>query len=478
MADTLPKRDSMDATVPDLSSKLASTQLEAVGKKSPPPSFTSLPLSIRKSIYAHLLDTELVNLTLPNVSYTHSLTKDGMLHFRASRLPFPITTSLFYLNKQISREALHYFYSKNLFIRLEVYTQDARHAKSMLEDSGLLFSAASPETVAKSTGHAMDLTIVEKNSSQKRSCVLFPAQYLPRLINFLEQASKTTATWASSRALFINVLNTYDFGVAKLQGDLLELFRLLTNFGAVTIDSKGLLPGYAERLQENMMAASFEASDFLDTVTAMADRAEEAQKAGDGKLAAQHARSGIIALTYGFLTRAELLHSQPEEFVRKIQRLRWRLELCVGKSLAVLHESVTKSKDWLTSSKFPHEKRQEVAEDILAAETAVSQALSLTTDSPSPNSNPWFQSLPAELIPPNKADWFSDEERGESWYWCGIVHIVLGEDLFAAGDLERACGLCPDGKGYNEAFDLARESINWTARPGTRLERAIRLVRG
>jgi hypothetical protein len=443
---------------------------------------TSLPTSIRNKIYSYLLDTELVNVGRPNVSYTHNINSSGILQPSASRPPFPVCTSLFYTNKQLSSEALTYFYSKNLFILFSIYTSDARHAKTLLADSGLLYAAPPLSLLESTKQHAVDLSLTEKSSAQKRAAVIFPAQYLPRLINFLDQASQATKSWAPSHALFIEVRNTYDYQLAKLQGDLLELFRLLSNLGKVEIDSKNLLPGYAEGLQASMMASEFTAPAFLETATQMVDAADAAREKRDWALGHQHAQSCIIALTYAYLTRPELLHSQPEAFTRDIQRLRWSCELGTGKALFKQHQAATSSgADWLMSdsgdSSLSVEKRKQLANDMLLAETATSAALSLATDSPNPASNPWVQSLPRELIPPNKAEWFTDEERGLTWYACGIVHTALGEPLFAAGDLERACELKPDGKNFPEAFERARESIDWTVKPGTGLRRAAKLAK-
>ncbi|KAF2185260.1 hypothetical protein K469DRAFT_165480 [Zopfia rhizophila CBS 207.26] len=473
---TVSKRDSMDATLDEVQNKMKDAKLDQ-SKPTGKPSLATLPPSIRNNIYKHLLDTEFVNVGKPNVSYTHSI-KDNVLQFKASRPPFPVNTAIFHVNRQISAEAIQYFYSQNLFVRLSLYTSNARHAKTMLEDSGVLFSVASPETVEKSKSHAMDLSIVEKNSSQKRATVLFPAQYLPRLINFLDQAGNATKKWGPSHSIFINVLNTYNFPIARLQGDLLELFRLLTNIGNVEVDSKNLLPGYAESLQQSMTVASFDPQAWLTAVTEIADSADAAREARNWEIGNQHGQSAIIALTYAYLTRAEPLHSQPEDFSKSVQRLRWRCELGIGKAMFKQHQKATESKDWLTDPKVPLEERKAIARDMLLAETSTSQALSLATDSPNPSSNPWFQTLPAETIPPNKATWFTDEERGITWYACGIVHMVLGEYLFAAGDLERAVGLRPEGKNFEDAFAKAREGIDWKVRPGTGLRRAARLARG
>jgi hypothetical protein len=478
------KRDSMDAAA-DVASKLHSTHLHSstapLSSKKQPLGLTTLPASVRNKIYAHLLDTELVNAGQPNVSYTHTI-KNSTLHFAASRAPFPVETALFYVNKQISEEARHFFYSKNLFVRFEVYSGDARHAKTMLEDSGVLFSVAGPDAVERCTMHAMDLTVVEKGSAVKRTSVLFPAQYLPRLVNFMEQASKASGAWAPAHALAFSVVNMYGLEKARVQGDLLELFRLLSNVGKVEVEGTELLAGYADALQRSMMAAAFEADAWLNAVNDMTDRAEQALKKQDYEIAAQQCQTATISMTYAYLTRAETLHSQPEAFNKDIQRLRWRTELALATALHSKHASAISSSR-STSASNPTAAQKQMAADLLAAETAASHALSLSTDSPSPTSNPWFRSLPPELIPPNKPDWFTDGERGMSWYVLGLTHIALGEYLFAAGDLERAVGLLGnsgDGQGMKEAegaFARAREEINWDVRPGVGLRKAAWIAR-
>jgi hypothetical protein len=513
MAATM-KRDSMDATVEGLETKLKSASLSQPPNKRPL-GFTDLPPSVRNNIYKFTLDTELVNVGKSNVSYTHTLSKDGILDFKASRPVFPVNTSLFYVNKGTGMNALHYFYSKNLFVKLEVYSADARHAKSMLEDSGLLFSTAVPALLENSKQHALELVIVEKNSNQKRATVMFPAQYLPRLINFLDQASRASKTWAPVHTLFMNVVKTYNFPVSRLQGDLLELFRLLSNFGSVTIDSHNLLPRYAEGLQTCMTAPSFTAEGYLARVTELADLADDSREKEDYGLANEYAQATIIALTYGYLTHAETLHSQPESFNKSIQRLRWRTELGFGISLSLPHRPLSSRKGWLHNPN-PKEETKLAARDLLLAETSISKALSLVTDSPSPTSNPWFHSLPIELIPPNKPTFFTDRERAQTWYALGTIHTALGEYIFACGDMERALELWGKNSGVDEeggmrnkieaAFEKARGGIDGDAesmvsdfrllnngrrgihanecqwvgevRPGTGLKRAARLARG
>lgn len=487
----------MDATTHGLEAKLKAATLDQSAPKKRPLGLTDLPPSVRNNIYKYALDTELVNVGKPNVSYTHSI-QDGVLQFKASRQPFPINTCLFYVNKQVSNEALRYFYAKNLFVRLEIYSSDARHAKTMLEDSGLLFSTAKPALLEESKQHALELVLVEKNSSQKRGAVMFPAQYLPRLINFLDQASRATGTWAPAHALFVNVVNGYDFPVSRLQGDLLELFRLLANLGGVTVDSKNLLPRYAEGLQRDMTSPNFTAENWIKSVTELADLADEAREQEKYELANEYGQAVVISLAYGYLTHGEELHSQEEAFARTVQRLRWRTELGIGISLSLQHRSLTSIKNWLENAST---ESNMAARDLLLAETAVSKALSLATDSPSPASNPWFLSLPVELIPPNKPTWFTDRERAQSWYALGTVHTALGENLFAAGDLERALELWgaagqDSGVGDNEgkqgrervekAFEKARQGIDGDAenmwvgkvRPGSGLKKAAELARG
>jgi len=502
------KRDSMDASVLDVNSKLEATTLQPSASPKRPLGLTDLPPSVRNKIYAHVLDTELVNLGKENVSYTHTII-DGLLHFTASRPPFPVETALFFANKQIGQESQTWFYKKNLFVRFEIYSSDARHAKTMLEDSGVLFATPDPSRLGHCKTHTMDLTIVEKNSSQKRAAVIFPAQYLPRLINFMDQAARASKTWAPSHALFMTVRNTYGLDTARLQGDLLELFRMLNNMGAVTIEKQNLLPGFAEGLQNSLTAEQFDPDVWLACVRDMVDRGSQAMKEKDFDAGSQQCRAAVIAMTYAYLTRAEPLHMRPDSFHKSIQRLRYDAERVLGTSLRLKHSDLTTSSPtWLTnlpSSSTPKQDydEQTAATDLLAAETATSQALSLATDSPSPTSNPWFRSLPPEIIPPNKGEWFTDAERARAWFELGVVHIALGEFLFAAGDLERAERLVAElgeeeggGKGaprrigngegegdvkglseeVSEAFGKAREGIDWSVKPGVRLKKAMAIA--
>ncbi|KAF9738068.1 hypothetical protein PMIN06_002912 [Paraphaeosphaeria minitans] len=484
--ESIGKRDSMDAAT-DVASKLEATHLHSPSlapapSKKHPPNLTTLPASVRNKIYSHLLDTELVNIGQPNVSYTHTIT-NSTLHFAASRTPFPVHTALFYTNKQLSKESRDYFYSSNLFVKFEIYSSDARHAKTMLEDSGVLFSVAKPEAVESCTMHAMELKIVEKGNGVRRASVVFPAQYLPRLVNFMEQASKASGAWAPSHALILSVVNAYELEKARVQGDLLELFRLLSNVGKVEVEGKELLVGYAEALQQSMMTAAFEAGTWLKVVTEMTDRAEQAFRRKEYNTAAQQCQAATISMAYAYLTRAETLQSQPETFHRDIQRLRRRTELALATALHSKHAAAIPSISRFISASTPTAAQKQITNDLLAAETAASHALSLSTDSPSPASNPWFRSLPPELIPPNKPDWFTDNERGHCWYVLGLTHLALGECLFAAGDLERAVGLLGqqgDQKGIEEveqAFARAREEIDWDVRPGVGLRKAAWIAR-
>ena len=487
------KRDSMDASASALSAKMAAASVSTPRKR--PLGLTDLPPSVRNNIYKHCLDTELVNVGKPNVSYTHKIS-DGVLTFSASRQPFPVTTALFYVNKTISKEALRYFYEKNLWVRLDVYTADARHAKTLLEDSGLLFSTASAEAVEKSVQHALEVVLVEKNSAQKRASIMFPAQYLPRLINFLDQASRAAkTTWAPSHTLFLTVVNTYALSVSKLQGDLLELFRLLSNFGGVTVDSKNLLPRYAEGLQSMMTEKEFSADAWLARVTELADLADEKRDKEEYGLANEYAQATVIALTYGYLTHAETLHSQDDAFNKKVQRVRWRTELGLGISLSIPLRGITSTKHWVRTQNPSVEVRM-AARDLLLAESSVSKALSLVMDSPSPTSNPWFLSLPVELIPPNKPTFFTEREKAQTWYALGTVHLAIGENIFACGDFERALehwgkdsGIDEEGglRGrIEETFEKARQGIDGDAesmwvgdvRPGTMLKMAAKLAKG
>lgn len=496
MTSILRKKDSMEASVETpLSTKPSSPRLDAAQPKKQI-SLVSLPPSVRNIIYKHALDTELVNAGLPNVSYTHSLDNaTGVLKFKASRPPFPVETGLFYVSQLISEEALHFFYSSNLFVRFEIATSDARHAKTMLVDSGILFAHSSASALSASTRHALDISLAEKESTKKRATVMFPAQYLPRLINFLREAGEVTKSWGNTRSLSLSIANSYSFPTSRLQGDLLEPFRVLKSFSSVTISPHHTLPHYTTGLSASMTSKAFDTQDWLNTITELADlsdasRITTANGTADYKLSVEYAQSVIIALTYGFITSAEQIHGpeHAEETFKAIQRLRWRTELGLGVALSLHHRALDTHKDWLTSPSIPAAQRKEAARDLLLAENSVSKALSLATDSPSPAENPWYLSLPVELIPPNKQTWFTEAERAQSWYALGVVHTSLGEYLFAAGAFERALGMWGESPGVEKveaAFEKARMGVEsdresmfrGRVQPGSGLRRAARVAR-
>jgi hypothetical protein len=469
------KRDSMEA-ISNLSTQVKATTLSNPQPQRPPAraGLTTLPAPILNTIFSHLLDTELVNTGKENVSYTHTLSSSGTLQFKASRSPFSVCTALFYVCRDISAAAINYFYAQNLFIRFTLRTPDARHAKTMLADSGVLFSVAGSDVLDRVKQHAMDFGLTEKDSTHCRSVVMFPAQYLPRLVNFMDQASKATSKWASAHKLELNVLNTYTFPVSRVQGDLLEPFRFLTNFSSASISPENILPAYAAGL-ENDITSTFTAASWLATITSLADSGDEAKEKKDWEISRQYYHSAVIALTYAYLTHPEDLHSQNdhgEAFPKNVQRLRWRCELNIGRTILEQHNY---ARPHLTPKPLTASLTAGLAHDLLVAETALSAALSLVTNSPSPTSNPWIATLPVDLVPPNSESWFTDAETAECWFQLGLAHASLGEYLFAAGDMERAVRYLGEGgsKGeVDEVFGWVRGSIDWKVPPGQGLKRA------
>ena len=270
---------------------------------------------------------------------------------------------------------------------------------------------------------------------------------------------------------------------------------MLKGFSSVTIDAQLTLPHYTAGLIASMTSRAFDTLHWLDTITELADLSDAARETtengvADYRLSVEYAQAVIVALTYGFLTSAEAIHgpSHAEATFKAIQRLRWRVELGLGIALSLQHRALDTHKDWLSSADLPVEQRKQAARDMLLAEKSISKALSLATDSPSPSENPWFLSLPVELIPPNQSAWFTELERAQTWYALGVVHTSLGEYLFAAGAFERALGTWGSNEGVERveaAFEKARIGIEsdregmfaGRVQPGTGLKRAANIAR-
>lgn len=325
----------------------------------------------------------------------------------------------------------------------------------------------------------MDVKVVEAGSKERRASVVFPAQYLPRLVNFMREAGGVGAGWGARHEVFINVRSAYGMERARVQGDLLEGFRCLSGVSRVEIKGE-VLEGYARGLERGMMGEMLTGETWMAGVRDMLACAEREGVSDDDDDAEQYLKAAVISLTFGYLTQAEMLHGGEEAFAKDVQRMRWRAELGLARRL---NERVAHPASHMPSeppSTPPSPTAAQTARTLLQAETAASSALSLATDSPSPASNPWVRSLPAEVVPPNRAEWFTDQERGDAWFVLGLVHMALSEFLFAAGDLERAVGLLGEGKARVEAeraFARAREGIDWEIRPGSGLRRATRVAR-
>lgn len=334
-------------------------------------------------------------------------------------------------------------------------------ARELLLESGVIFFVSGEESVERCEGHAMDVRISKKGKANDGGAVkrvVFPGEYVPRLVDYLSGKEKD---WGARHEILIAVNHEYDMGRARVQGDLTEGFRVLS--GISRVDVKGsVLPGYAQGLETCTMSPNLTASSWLSSVNDVLHLAESSNPPEQE----EYFLSAIISLTSAYRIRPSLMHSDAS-LAKPIQRSRWTAELGLARAL---HKRLT-SKPHLK----PFASDPESAHLLLAAEKAAESALSLATDSPSAASNPWVRSLPVEVVPPNSVEWFSDGERGESWYVLGVVHMALGEFLFAAGDLERAVGLMGEGgmrREAEEAFERAREGIDWGVRPGVGLRRA------
>lgn len=530
------KRDSMDAIN---IGKPPSTKpgLDYLDSSSPSAStLITLPDSILNRIYAHLLDTELVNLGLPNISYTtpnSSATsdQDDLLFFTASRSPFSVCTSLFYVCISLRKSALQYFYSRNLFIRLRVRASSKGIAESILLDSGMLFSTAKPQSKERCKQHVMDLELTvdpvsaataeslhtddthKMKAMQKRAEVLFPALYLPRLITYIADLqyrdhSTPLAHHKTEICTDIRLQHIYSHRISTLQTDVLEPFRFLEGISGVSLSAeKGiLLPEYGEGLKCSMLASEgFSVESLLDCVSDLAARGtailktqEEGRKAD---LAVEYAHTGVMILTSAYLMRGENILTLPESIIKEVQRLRWKCEVLAARALYAVHQQAVENEtedNWLFSARVTEKGKKTMARDLLQAERRATSAVYLSTTSYNPSSsppssaalrsNPWATAVPVSLIPPHSPAWFTDEERGEAWFLLGLVHAALGEYLFAAGDLERACAMATSEEGqravvmekveaYVQVFGRVRERIYWGVRPGQGLSRAGRMAK-
>ncbi|KAL8924536.1 MAG: hypothetical protein Q9208_004011 [Pyrenodesmia sp. 3 TL-2023] len=430
----------------------AAGELAALNFGSPVSPLLRLPLELREKIYAYLLDTQHARPPRP-VKY-HPWVQGGMLRFQATSPPYQICTAILRVNKQIHLESINTFHSSNLFVRLSLYNDDIYWAQSILEDVEIGFVCTNPDLVSKINRHALDVKIIQEKSRILRCQVIFPAHFLPRFLDFLQEMCDILPKWGKEHAIHLSLRHKYRTGPAATERLLLEPWRSLHGISNVVVSTGAVSAGYASSLQTSMMSR-FNPERWLQSLVKMKEAGTEEFSKGHYNAAMDHYVKVIVLLESVFKTNhGKIMVSMSPRFNQAVNKLRYQCELnqafCRMKGQKAPWEGVFTS----------YSRWNEV---ILAADNAVDLAEDNETHVVWGACAPW--------IPANDKSGYTAAERSKARYRRASIMMEVGEWGFACSDLKAALRDAPGDVTVISAFEKAKEKYDPAVRPGAALRR-------
>ena len=315
------------------------------------------------------------------------------------------------------------------------------------------FVSTNPHRLSKMTSHALDIEISETpHNKRKRSVVLFPALFLPRLVNFLRQVCNPLPLWGRNHRFTLCLRDQSSGKHHDSIRTLLEPWRVLQGLSAVTVDTNLVGATYARNLEEAMTNREIKPWNWLKSVTEFQESGARFLK--NGELEDAFSASALVGTvmnnTFHNAALALALRKASSGFHKAASRLRFLSELDISLALARLG-----SKDlWGT------------------ALTAVNNAIDLAEDSGTLY-QVWMKgNVGAVFQPKNDTSWYSDEERSKARLARGSFMMAVGEHGYACSDFSLAKDLCPKDTAITQALDQAKGKYDAKIQPGAALQRA------
>lgn len=197
-----------------------------------------------------------------------------MLRLQPTSARYQLCTAILRTNKQIHLESSHTFHSSNLFVRLSLYNDDIYWTQSLLEDTEIGYVCSNPDLVSKLNGHALDVKIIQEQSKILRCQVVFPAVFLPRFLNFLQEMCDILPRWGKEHAIHLRLRHKYRSGPAATEKLLLEPWRSLHGIKSVEVSAGVVSANYASSLQTSMMS-KFSPERWLQSLVKMKEAGSE-----------------------------------------------------------------------------------------------------------------------------------------------------------------------------------------------------------
>ena len=324
-------------------------ELEALNLEAHESRLLKLPLELRQKIYAFLLDTKHARgspspftyrprvqdgtLRLQTTSYAYRpRVQDGRLRMQANSPPFRLCTAILRTNKQIHLEAVNTLYSSNQFVRLSLYNDDVYWTQSFLEGTEMGFVCSNPDLVAKLTGHALDVRIIQEKSKILRCQVVFPALFLPRFLEFLQTMCDALPRWGREHAIHLYLRHKYLVEPGATEGLLLEPWRNLHGISNVVVGTGAITPDYANSLRIAMMSR-FEPEKWLQSLVKMEEVGTEEFSKGLYQAAVDNCTYLRVPIISAFIVTCCLLARHVRTMLFLILNAHPNVEMLTSKSL-------------------------------------------------------------------------------------------------------------------------------------------------
>ncbi|KAL8872966.1 MAG: hypothetical protein Q9174_001500 [Haloplaca sp. 1 TL-2023] len=390
-----------------------------------------LPLELRRKIYAYLLDTKHVRSR--RVRQYQSRVIDGFLRLKAHSPPFEICTALFRINKSLHQEAIDFFYSSNMFIRLSLFNDDVNWTESLVEETQLPFVCTNPDLVANIEGHALDVRLIQEKSKILRCQAVFPAHFLHRLVDFLRTMCDTVPKWGKEHAIHLYMRQRYSISPMAAENVVLEPWRSLHGLDSAVVGSSLVGADYANGLRSAMIS-QFNAQRWLQSVVKMKD-------------------DGLRELSRGQIQSAIDTFSQSPQFSQAINKLRYQAELKVAQCIL---SDLTKP-EFAGASGFDELWKNAFLSAFRATTLCEDRRAQIV----------WTGCAPH--IPENKASAYSTAERNEARLCQAGILTEVGEHNMAILELQAALEEDPDDTRIRNARDKASKKFDSRQQMGARL---------
>ena len=223
--------------------------------------FLRLPTECRIEIYKYCLTTSHI-IRDEHCQYCR-LNTAGRLRCLSSDSHFQFQTALFYVSRTVSQEALHVYYSRNLFVRLTIRAPRGK-VDPYLSRIGQVRFSPDPGRLDACKGQALEFEVFAEGFLETKKRSIMPAQTFQSVCLPYLEIRLTDPTWASRHKFRFDLVNAHGYAPKLVRRELLDPLRNLFGFCSVAVATReGLVSvEYAQQLVQYLVERPFCISDW------------------------------------------------------------------------------------------------------------------------------------------------------------------------------------------------------------------------